>query len=123
MNGGKYPLASVQRKTRNQVHTTFKNLETMLCMDGHKPTITINAEDAAERGIATGDAVTAFNDRGEHYGVAYVTTHLKKGVVVLENGWDDAWATSSSNLTNNAYPTLGSVHCCNSTMIDVKKGA
>ena len=62
-------------QTRNQVHTTFKNLETMLCMDGHKPTITINAEDAAERGIATGDAVTAFNDRGEHYGVAYVTTH------------------------------------------------
>lgn len=123
LNGGKYPLASVQRKTRNQVHTTFKNLETMLCMDGHKPTITINAEDAAERGIATGDAVTAFNDRGEHYGVAYVTTHLKKGVVVLENGWDDVWATSSSNLTNNAYPTLGSVHCCNSTMIDVKKGA
>ena len=42
---------------------------------------------------------------------------------MLENGWDDAWATSSSNLTNNAYPTLGSVHCCNSTMIDVKKGA
>lgn len=42
----------LQRKTRSQVHTTFKNLETMLCMDGHKPNIYINTEDAADRGHA-----------------------------------------------------------------------
>lgn len=119
----KYPLASVQRKTRSQVHTTFKNLETMLCMDGHKPNIYINTEDAADRGIVEGDEVTAYNDRGEHTGLARVTDHLKKGVVVLENGWEDTTASSSSNVTSNKWPTLGTIHCCNSTLVEVKKGA
>ena len=118
----KYPLASVQRKTRHQVHTTFNNLETMLSLDGRKPTITINDEDAQERGISQGDAVVAYNDRGEHSGIAYVTGHVKKGVVVLENGWDDTTASPSSNVTNNAWPTLGTIHCCNSTLVEVKKG-
>ena len=119
----KYPLAAVQRKTRHEVHTTFNNLETLLSLDGHKPTITINDEDAQERGISQGDSVVAYNDRGEHSGVAYVTDHVKKGVVVLENGWDDTTASPSSNVTNNAWPTLGTIHCCNSTLVEVKKGA
>ena len=118
----KYPLASVQRKTRSQVHTTFKNLETMLCMDGRKPNIYINTEDAADRGIAEGDEVTAFNDRGEHTGLARVTDHLKKGVVVLENGWEDTTASSSSNVTSNKWPTLGTIHCCNSTLVEREEG-
>ncbi len=105
------------------MHTTFKNLETMLCMDGRKPNIYINTEDAADRGIAEGDEVTAFNDRGEHTGLARVTDHLKKGVVVLENGWEDTTASSSSNVTSNKWPTLGTIHCCNSTLVEVKKGA
>ena len=119
----KYPLAAVQRKTRSQVHTTFKNLDQMLEMDGHEPHIYINVEDAAVRGISNGDKVIAYNDRGEHKGVAFVTGRTKKGVVVLENGWSDETASSSSNVTNNAWPTLGTMHCCNSTLIEVKKGA
>lgn len=118
-----YPLAAVQRKTRNQVHTIFKNLETMLDLDGHEPTITINPVDAEARGIAQGDHVVAYNDRGEHAGRAYVTDHVKQGVVVLEDGWDDTTASPSSNVTNNAWPTLGTIHCCNSTLVEVKKGA
>lgn len=123
LNADKYPLAAVQRKTRTTVHTTFKRLEKMLCLEGHTPVITINDEDAAARGIVSGDAVVAFNDRGEHAGVAFVTDHVKKGVVMLENGWSDETATSSSNVTSNAWPTLGTIHCCNSTLIDVKKEA
>ena len=33
----KYPLAAVQRKLRTSVHTIFKNLDTMLDLDGHEP--------------------------------------------------------------------------------------
>ncbi|MDD5806797.1 MAG: molybdopterin-dependent oxidoreductase, partial [Eggerthellales bacterium] len=126
LNGGKYPLASVQRKTRSQVHTTFKNLETMLEMDGHVPSIYLSPEDASARGISNGDNVTVFNDRGECVGIAKVTDKCKTGVVVLENGWDDVLngrKYNTSNVTNNLWPTLGTIHCCNSTMVDVKKGA
>lgn len=119
----KYPLAAVQRKTRHQVHTIFNNLEQMLAMDGHKPIIVVHPDDAAARNIAMGDDITVYNDRGEHSGVALVTDHVKKGVVVLQNGWDDTTASPSSNVTNNAWPTLGTIHCCNSTLVEVKKGA
>ena len=49
-------------------------------------------------------------------GTAFVTDHVKQGVVVLENGWDDAVneTGSSSHVTSNAYPVLGTTHCCNS---------
>lgn len=119
----KYPLAAVQRKTRHQVHTIFNNLETMLSMDGHKPLIVIHPDDAAARSIAMGDEVTVFNDRGEHSGLALVSENVKPGVVVLQNGWDDTTASPTSNVTNNAWPTLGTIHCCNSTLVEVKKGA
>ena len=119
----KYPLAAVQRKTHYSVHTTFANLETMRALNGNGPTIIVHPADADARGIATGDKVTAYNDRGEHTGRALVTDHVKQGVVVLQNGWDDTTATPSSNVTNNAYPTLGTIHCCNSTLIELKKEA
>lgn len=119
----KYPLAAVQRKTRHQVHTIFNNLESMLSMDGHKPLIVIHPDDAAARSIAMGDEVTVFNDRGEHSGLALVSENVKPGVVVLQNGWDDTTASPTSNVTNNAWPTLGTIHCCNSTLVEVKKGA
>ncbi|THG37697.1 molybdopterin-containing oxidoreductase family protein [Adlercreutzia caecimuris] len=119
----KYPLAAVQRKTRHQVHTIFNNLETMLSMDGHKPLIVIHPDDAAARSVAMGDEVTVFNDRGEHSGLALVSENVKPGVVVLQNGWDDTTASPTSNVTNNAWPTLGTIHCCNSTLVEVKKGA
>lgn len=124
LNASTYPLAAIQQKTRHQVHTTFNNLETMLDMDGHQPRITIHPDDAAERGIENGDTVIAFNDRGEHEGIAYVTDHVKQGCVMLQNGWNEVTSKgSSSNVTNNKYPTLGTMHCCNSTLVDVRKGA
>lgn len=126
LNATTYPLAAVQRKTRSQVHTIFKNLETMLEMDGHQPHIIINTEDAAARGIVNGDDVTAFNDRGYCVGVAVVTDKTKKGVVVLENGWDDMLNgknTNTNNVTQSKWPTLGTIHTINSTLVDVKKGA
>ena len=119
----KYPLAAVQRKTRHQVHTIFNNLESMLSMDGHKPLIVLHPDDASARSIAMGDDITVHNDRGEHSGVALVSENVKPGVVVLQNGWDDTTASPTSNVTNNAWPTLGTIHCCNSTLVEVKKGA
>ncbi len=55
--------------------------------------------------------------------MALVSENVKPGVVVLQNGWDDTTASPTSNVTNNAWPTLGTIHCCNSTLVEVKKGA
>ncbi len=125
LNADKYPLAAVQRKTYRTIHTTFSQLETLQKMFDDRPPAIINTEDAQDRGIANGDIVTVFNDRGEHVCRAKVNDRVKKGVIVLENGWQDGVGidgTSSSNVTNNAFPTLGTIHTCNSTLVDVRKG-
>ncbi|MBQ6452906.1 MAG: molybdopterin-dependent oxidoreductase, partial [Coriobacteriales bacterium] len=123
LNASTYPLAAVQRKTYRSVHTTFNQLETTQRLFGNMPCITINSADAQARDIKSGDLVTAFNDRGVHHGVAQVTPHVKQGVVVLENGWQDNFGGSSSSaVTNNAFPTLGTTHACNSTLVEIRKG-
>ena len=70
-----------------------------------------------------GDAVVVFNDRGEHHGVALVNDLIKPGVVGLQNGWWEQQGGSSSYVTNDKWRTLGGTHCCNQTLVDVKKEA
>ncbi|MFR1640503.1 MAG: molybdopterin dinucleotide binding domain-containing protein, partial [Eggerthellaceae bacterium] len=80
----KYPLFSVQRKTYRSVHSTFNNLEWMDEVCDRKPVVLLNEADAEARGIADGNAVVVFNDRGEHRGVAGVNDRIKAGVVGLQ---------------------------------------
>lgn len=119
----KYPLFSVQRKTYRSVHSTFNNLEWMDEVCDVRPVVLLNAVDAEERGIADGDAVVVFNDRGEHRGVAEVGERIKQGVVGLQNGWWEQQGGSSSHVTNDKWKTLGGTHCCNQTLVEVKKEA
>lgn len=119
----KYPLFSVQQKTYRSVHSTFNNLEWMDEVCDQKPVILMNLADAAARGIQDGDAVVVFNDRGEHHGVALVNDLIKPGVVGLQNGWWEQQGGSSSQVTNDKWKTLGGTHCCNQTLVDVKKEA
>ena len=116
-----YPLAAVQRKTRHSVNSTFCSLTTMQALDGVQPPVIINTLDASQRSIEQGDHVVVFNERGEHHGIAHVTDLVKQGVVILEDGWDNPAGASASHVTNNAWPTLGNVHTCNSTLVEVRK--
>ena len=56
-------------------------------MDGYlyEP-VWINPVDARAHGIATGDVVRIFNDRGWVLGGAYVTERIKPGVVYQDHG-------------------------------------
>ncbi|WP_102377506.1 molybdopterin-containing oxidoreductase family protein [Raoultibacter timonensis] len=119
----KYPLFSVQRKTYRSVHSTFNNLEWMDEVCDVQPVILLNEADAESRGIADGDTVVVYNDRGEHRGIAEVGTRIKQGVVGLQNGWWEQQGGSSSYVTNDKWKTLGGTHCCNQTLVEVKKEA
>ena len=101
------------------MHSTFNNLEWMDEVCDQKPVILMNLADAAARGIQDGDAVVVF----EHHGVALVNDLIKPGVVGLQNGWWEQQGGSSSHVTNDKWKTLGGTHCCNQTLVDVKKEA
>lgn len=118
-----FPLACVQRKTHRIVNGGFGNLPLIENVGGKEAGIIMNADDAKERGIEQGDRVVVFNDRGEHRAVARVTEHLMAGVVVAENGWWEQQGGSSSAITNDAVGVLAGEHCCNESLVDVKKEA
>ncbi len=69
--------------------TWFREIETCKVKgpDGYlyEP-VWINPVDAASHGIASGDVVKIFNDRGWVLGGAYVTERIKPGVVYQDHG-------------------------------------
>ncbi|WP_313071976.1 molybdopterin-containing oxidoreductase family protein [Atlantibacter hermannii] len=119
----KYPLFAVQRKLARSVHSSHGMNPWILEVQRDKPNVMIHPEDARRRGIQHGEWVTVFNHRGEHRAIADVTTHIKKGVVSLENGWWEQQGGSSSHVTNDQVDLLSNGHCCNSTLVDVRREA
>ena len=72
------------------------------------PTVEIHPDNAVERGIADGQMVRVFNDRGEFRARAAVGATVKRGVVVTPSIWWNRYtadrvncnATTSSRLTD-----------------------
>lgn len=116
----KYPLMAVQRKLARSIHSSHGMNEWILEVQRNKPNVMIHPQDAQQRRIKHGDWATVFNERGEHRAIAVVTTHIKRGVVSLDNGWWEQQGGSSSHVTNDAVEALGTGHCCNSTLVDVR---
>ncbi len=84
----RYPLALLTPSTHHFLNTTFGNVPSLERREG-TPFIELNAADAAARGIANGDAVRVFNDRGETFLTAYVGETTKTGVAVAPATWWD----------------------------------
>jgi anaerobic selenocysteine-containing dehydrogenase len=119
----KYPLMAVQRKLARSIHSSHGMNEWILEVQRNQPNIMIHPEDAASRNIHNGAWAIAFNHRGEHRALAVVTRQIKRGVVCLDNGWWEQQGGSSSHVTNDHAEVLGSGHCCNSTLVDVRAEA
>ena len=46
-----------------------------------------------------------------------------RALSAFQNGWWEQQGGSSSYVTNDKWKTLGGTHCCNQTLIEVKKEA
>jgi biotin/methionine sulfoxide reductase len=71
-------------------------------IDGREP-ILLNAQDAAARGIADGDVVRVFNDRGACLAGARLTSDLMRGVAVLATG---AWYDPQGDMCVHGNPNV-----------------
>ncbi len=118
-----YPLMAVQRKLFRNIHNSFNTLPWLEEAWGTKPSIILHPDDAKARGINNGYTTVAFNGRGQHKAVAVVTRHVKKGVVVLDNGWWEQQGGSSSHVTNDKPEPLGFGQSCNSTLVQLRREA
>ena len=60
----RYPLAMISPPARHFLNSSFVNVTSLRAIEG-EPLLEIHPGDAAARGIADGDVVRVFNDRGE----------------------------------------------------------
>lgn len=86
---GEYPLEFLPRKADNYMNSTFANLQGHQKLEStHDGVLQINAEDAAARNIADGEAVEIFNQRGSLQLRAAISTAVQPGVVAGQLGWN-----------------------------------
>jgi len=88
----RYPLEFLPRKADNYMNSTFANLPGHQGMEAaHAGVLEMHREDAAARGIADGDAVDVFNDRGRLRLRAQVHANghgVAEGVVAARMTWN-----------------------------------
>ena len=82
----KYPLSYLTTHERWRVHTQWFAVKTLQELDT-EPLVYLSPEDAEERGIADGDAVEVFNDRGSMAIKAVVSDACPPGVLNIPKGW------------------------------------
>ncbi|MFO1035790.1 MAG: trimethylamine-N-oxide reductase TorA [Geminicoccaceae bacterium] len=87
--GAKYPLELVAAHPQMRLHSQLcgTKLRETYAVAGREPCM-INTADAEARGIASGDLVRVFNDRGQILAGAVVSDDIRPGALeVCEGGW------------------------------------
>ncbi len=120
----KYPLEFLPRKADNYMNSTFANL------DGHRKMeartaqkLEIHPVDAQARGIADGDTVRIFNDRGSLTLTALVNGSVPHGVVAARLDWAKLHPESNNvnALTSERLTDLGRAATFYSTLVEVAR--
>jgi anaerobic selenocysteine-containing dehydrogenase len=93
---GRYPLAMISPPARNFLNSSFVNVQSLRDIEG-EPVLEMHEADARERGIADGQQVRVFNDRGEYVCKAVHSKRARPGVV---NGLGIWWRKLGANGTN-----------------------
>ncbi|WP_246316066.1 molybdopterin-containing oxidoreductase family protein [Tepidicella baoligensis] len=119
----RYPLAMISPPARHFLNSTFVNVQSLRDVEG-EPVLEIHPHDAAARGIADGDRVTVFNDRGCYECVARVGLRARPGVV---NGLGIWWrklglnGTNVNELTHQRLTDLGRAPTFYDCLVEVRR--
>jgi anaerobic selenocysteine-containing dehydrogenase len=119
----RYPLAMISPPHRNFLNSSFVNVQSLRESEG-EPVLEMNPADAAPRGIATGDVVRVFNDRGEYFCKAQVGDRARAGVV---NGLGVWWrkfgiaGTNVNQLTSQKLTDIGRAPVFYDCLVEVSR--
>ena len=122
----RYPLEFLPRKADNYMNSTFPNLPGHRAMESaFDGVLEIHADDAVHRGIADGDTVDVFNDRGSLALRAHVNGSVRPGVVAARLDWNklSAGGHNVNLLTSQRLNDLGGGPVFYSTLVDVRKSS
>ena len=119
-----YPLAMISPPARNFLNSSFVNVDSLRAIE-REPLLEIHADDAAARGISTGQVVRVFNGRGEYSCKADVSRRARPGVV---NGLGVWWrklglaGTNVNQLTSQHLTDMGRGPVFYDCLVEVEKG-
>lgn len=105
----RYPLAMISPPARHFLNSTFVNVKSLRDIEA-EPVVEVHADDARVRGIADGQVVRVFNDRGEYLCKARISDRARPGVV---NGLGIWWrklglaGTNVNELTHQKLTDIG----------------
>jgi biotin/methionine sulfoxide reductase len=103
----RYPLHMLSDQPTDKLHSQLDHSPHARAtkVKGRQP-ITIHPDDAAARGIADGDLLRVFNDRGACLAAARLSDRIRRGVVRLSTGawFDPADAGSNRPLEKHGNP-------------------
>lgn len=119
----RYPLQCIVPPNRFFLNSSFSQSERLRRRQG-TPTVMLAPADAAARGIADGDPVRVFNDRGSARFTARVTDRTRPGVAVIEGLWWHRFHPGGRNvnvLTADALTDLGAGPAFHSNLVEVER--
>jgi trimethylamine-N-oxide reductase (cytochrome c) len=134
-DGAKYPLHLDTAHPKYRLHSQLNSssvLRDKYTVQGREP-VWINPADAEARGIADGDIVRVFNDRGAVLAGVVVTDRLRPGVVRLnEGGWYDPaepgvegaldkYGCANVLVVDKGTSKLAQGNCGHTALVDVEK--
>jgi anaerobic selenocysteine-containing dehydrogenase len=112
---GEFPLELISPKNHDSMNSTFGNRPDV---DAQTAVATIHPNDAAVRGIRTGDSVRLFNQRGECRLEARVEPEIPAGVICVPSS---RWGQSVNVLTSDRLTDIGGGPTFYSCLVDVEK--
>jgi anaerobic selenocysteine-containing dehydrogenase len=120
----RYPLSMISPPARNFLNSSFVNVASLRASEG-EPHLDIHPDDAARRGIADGERVRIFNDRGSFSARARVTDKARTGVVVgLSLWWKKLTADgrNANEVTSQRLTDMGGGPTFYDVLVEVEKG-
>ena len=121
----RFPLAMISPPARNFLNSTFVNVKSLRAIE-QEPVLEIAAGDAASRGIASGDQVRVFNDRGDYRCVARVSERARPGVVHGLGVWWRKYGLDGTNvneLTHQRLTDMGRAPSFYDCLVEVERAA
>jgi anaerobic selenocysteine-containing dehydrogenase len=120
----KYPLELLGRKSDNYMNSTFANLPGHRKMEARtSQRLEIHPNDAQSRGVAEGERVRVFNDRGSLELTAMLNPSLPAGVVAARLDWAKLHpgGANINALTSERLTDIGGGATFYSTLVEVAK--
>lgn len=101
----RYPLQMISPPARHFLNSTFVNVKSLRSIEG-EPLLEMHADDAAARGLAEGELVRVFNDRGSHVCRLAVNGRARPGVVHGLGIWWRKFGFDGTNVNELTHQRL-----------------